>query len=141
MIPIEIRSMLFRFFLKERILEASVRFKTFIITPLGLFLLLIQWQSSTLEGLTLTSIFSKIFKTVLSRMLLSLVSGIPVNFRHSRLEYRLLLQHWSSKLFTLSLNTKLTYLATERSEARFSKSFFKSDSSFLIPANAESNLL
>ena len=74
------------FLLEERILEASLRFETFTITSFGPFLLLIQWQFSTLEGSTLTSSFSKIFKTLLSRVLLSLVSGIPVNSRHSRLE-------------------------------------------------------
>ena len=79
--------MSFSCLLEERILEASLRFETFTITRFGPFLLLIQWQSSTLEGSTLTSSFSKIFKTVLSRVLLSLASGIPVNSRHSRLEY------------------------------------------------------
>ena len=84
--------------------------------------------------------FSKILITVLSRVLLSLATGIPVNSRHSYVEYWLLLQHWHYKLVTLSLNTELTCLVTERSEPSFSKSFFKSDSSFLIPAHVESNL-
>ena len=79
--------MSFSFLLEERILEASLRFETFTITRFGPFLLLIPWQSSALEGPTLTFSFSKIFKTVLSRMLLSLVSGISVNSRHSRLQY------------------------------------------------------
>ena len=55
LIPIEVRSMSFSFLLEERILEASLRFETFTITRFGPFLLLIQWQSSTLEGSTLTS--------------------------------------------------------------------------------------
>ena len=67
------------FLLEECILEASLRFETFTITRLGPILLLIQWQFSTLEGFILTFSFSKIFKTVLSMVLLSLVSGIPVN--------------------------------------------------------------
>ena len=101
---LEVRSMSLSFLLEERVLEASLRFETFTITSFGPFLLLIQWQFSTLEGSTLTSSFSKIFKTLLSRVLLSLVSGILVNSRHSRLENWLLLQHWCSKLVTFSLN-------------------------------------
>ena len=54
--------MSFSFLLDERILEASLRFKTFIITHFGSFLLLIQWQSSILEGSTLTSSFQKFSK-------------------------------------------------------------------------------
>ena len=140
LISIEVRSMSFSFLLEECILVESLHFETFTITRLGSFLLLIQWQSSTLEGSSLTSSLSKIFKTVLSRVLLSLVSGIPVNSRHSRLEYWLLLQQWRSKLSSVSLHTELTCLATDRSELSCSKSFFKSDSTFLILANVESNL-
>ena len=44
-------------------------------------------------------------------------------------------------LVTVSLNTEPTCLATARLEPRFSKSLFKSDSSFLIRLNAKSNLL
>ena len=124
LIPIEVRSMSFSFLLEVRILKPSLRFETFTITRFGPFLLLIQWQSSTLEGSTLTSNFPKIFKTVLSRVLLSFVSGMPVNSRHSHLEYWLLLQHRRSKLVTLSLKTELTCLATERSERSFSIFFF-----------------
>ena len=47
MIPIEVRSMSFSFLLEERILKASLRFETFIITRFGPFLLLIKCQSST----------------------------------------------------------------------------------------------
>ena len=141
LIPIEVRSMSFSFLLEERILKASLRFETFTITLFGPFSLLTQWQSSTLEGSTLTSNFPKTFKTVFSRVLLPFASGMPVNSRHSRLEYWLLLQHWGSKLVTISLNTELTCLATERSEPSYSKSCFKSDSSFLILANVELNLL
>ena len=121
--------------------KASLRFETFTITHFALFLLLIQWQSSTLEGSTLTSKFSKIFKTVLSRVLLLFVSGMSANSRHSHLQYWLLLQHWRSKLVTLSLKTELTCLATERSEPSFSKPFFTSRNLFLVPANVEWNLL
>ena len=54
--------MSFSFLLEERILEASLRFETFTITRFGPFLLLIQWQSSTVEGSTLTYSFSKFSK-------------------------------------------------------------------------------
>ena len=114
----------FSFLLEVRILKASSRFETFTITRFGPILQLIQWQSSTLEGPTLTSNFSKIFKTVLSRVSLSFVSGMPVNSRHSHLDYWPLLQHRRSKLVTLSLKTELTCLATKRSEPSFSKPFF-----------------
>ena len=126
LIPIEVRSMRFNFLLEEHILLASLRLENFTSTRLGPFLLIIQWRYSTLKGFSLTSSRSKIFKTVLSRVLLSLVSVIPINSRHSRLKNWLLLEYWHSKLVIISLKTELTCLATDRWVPSFSK-FFSSN--------------
>ena len=82
------------------------------------FLLLIRWQSSRLEGSTLTSSLSKIFKRVLSLFLLLFVSGILVkNSDYS--------SSTDTRQLALFLNTDLACLATDRSEPSFSKSFFQ----------------
>ena len=66
---------------------------------------------------------------------------MPLSSRHSRLDYWLLLHVCRSRLTTFSLSLVFTSLVIDKSDLSCSRSFFKSESSFLIPASVVSNLL
>ena len=120
---------------------AFLRVESFIITFFGSLLDFIQWQSYTLLGSTITSNFSKMLSTVVSRSLFSIVSGMPLSSKHSRLEYWPLLYVCHARLKTLWLRLVFISLVIDKSDLRRSKSFFKSGSSFLIHASEVPNLL
>ena len=63
-----------------------------------------------------------------SRSLFSILLGLPLSSKHSCLEYCHL------RLTTFSLSLVFTSLVTDKSDLNCSTSFFKSESSFLIPA-------
>ena len=73
--------------------------------------------------------------TVPSRSLISIVSGVTLSSKQSLLEYGLLLRVCRSRLTNFSLSLVFTSLVIEKSNLSYSKSFFKSESSFLIPAS------
>ena len=131
----------FRHFFDKLILLTFLRVKTFAITFFGSLLDVIQWQSSTLLGSTITSNFSKMPSTVLSRSLFSIVSGMPLSSKHSRLEYWPLLYVCHSRLTTFSLRLVFTSLVIDKFDLRCSKSFFKSGRSFLIHLSEVPNLI
>ena len=120
---------------------AFLRVESFTITFFGSLLDFIQWQSSTLLGSTITSNFSKMLSTVLSRSLFSIVSGMPLSSNHSRLEYWPLPYVCHARLKTFSLRLVFISLVIDKSDLRCSKSFFKSGSLFLIHASEVPNLL
>ena len=92
----EVKSIPFKFSLQWRILFASFRFENLIVARLDP-LLDNQWQSSIFEESISTSSFLKIFNAVSSKSFWSVLSGIALICRHSRLEYCELFQHWRSK--------------------------------------------
>ena len=141
LIPSEDKFIPFRRFFNNRILLASLRLEGFTIISFAPLLDFIQWQSSTLLGSIITSNFSKMPSTVPSRHLFSIVSGMPLNSKHSYLGYLLLLYVCRSKFTTFPLSLVFTSTVIEKSDLNYSKSFSKSESSFVIPASVESNLL
>ena len=126
-------------FFDKRISIVPLRLESFTITFFVLSLDFIQWQSSTLLGSTITSNFSKMQSTVPSRSLFSVFPGMPLSSKHSRLDYWLLLQ--VCRLTTFSMSLVFTSLVISNSDLSYSKSFFKSENSFLITASEVSNLL
>ena len=128
-------------FFNKRILLAFLRLESFTITFFAPLLDFVQWQSSTLLGSTIAFNFSEMPSTAPSRSLFSIVSGVPLSSKHSRLEYRLLLYVCHSRLTTFSLSLVFTSLVIDKSYLSCSKLFLKSESSFLIPASVESNLI
>ena len=138
-IPREDKLRFFKFFFTLRILLASLRLDSLMITFL-LVLLATQWQSSTFDGSTTTFNSSKTFSTVPSRSSFFRDSGNPLISRHSRLEYWLLLQHCRSKDTTLSLSFELIFLVIARSTSTFFESVLKLLMSLSVLAKVEVNL-
>ena len=125
------------------LLFASLRLKRFGITFFAPLLNFIQWLCRTLLGsnITSTSNFSKMPSTVPSRSLFTIVLGMPLSSKHSRLDYWLLLHVCHSRLTNFSLSLVFTSSVIDKSDLSCTKSYFESESSFLIPGSVESNLL
>ena len=85
--------------------------------------------------------FPKIPSTVPSRSLFSIVSGVTLSSKQSLLEYGLLLHFCRSRLTNFSLSLVFISLVIEKSNLSYSESFFKSESSFLIPAGVVTHCL
>ena len=114
--------MYFKFFLEERVLLASLRLETFTSTRLKLFLLVVQWESRTIR------LKFQSFKNLQNCAFQSFIITYICNRRHSRLQYWLLLQHWHSRLLSLTHSLTLTLSLSLSLEPTFSRFFFKSDS-------------
>ena len=115
--PIEDKSIPFRFFLTFRTLFPSFRLENLTMTLLGP-LLGNQWQSSMLEESTPTSSFLNNWRAVSSSCKFSIDSGRPLSSKHSRLEYWQLLQHCRSNKTICSLSFELC-LETQSSDCIF----------------------
>ena len=109
MIPTEQRYILFNLVLFVQIRLVFLRLANLMITFLGP-LLFNQWQSSMFKGSSATSNLSKILIVVFSRSSLLILSGTPVIFKHSRLEYWLFPQHCLSNATTCSCRLLFTFL-------------------------------
>ena len=127
--------------MKYLLLLASLCLESITITFFGSLLDFIQWQSSTLLGSISTSNFSKMPSTIPSISLFSLVSDMPLSSKYSLLKHWILLHVCRSRLTNFSLSLVFNSLVIGKSDLSCSKSFFKSESSFLTPASVESNLL
>ena len=93
---------------------ASLRPKSFTITFFGSLLDVIQGQSSAVLGSTILFNFSKMPSTVPSRYLFSIVSGMLLRSKHSRLEYCLLLHVCCFRLTNFSLSFVFTSLVINK---------------------------
>ena len=98
------------------VMKWQILIENLIIARLGL-LLGNQWQSPIFEESISTSSFLKIFNVVSFKLFWSVLSGVPLISRHSRLAYCELLQHWCSKETICSFSLLLTCLATLSSES------------------------
>lgn len=112
-------------------LFASFRFENLRITGLGP-LLGNQWQSSIFEESTSLSSILEIFKAVSFKSFWLFLSGIPLIYRHSHLEYSELLQHWRSKETIWSFSLLLTCLATLISDGSLMQFCFRYEWSFVL---------
>ena len=117
LMPIEDKSIPFKFFLTFRILFESFRLENLTISLFGpLPLLGNQSQSSMSEESTSTYSFLKNWRAVSSSSEFSIDSGRPLSSKHSRLEYWQLLQHCRSNETICSLSFELTCLETQSSD-------------------------
>ena len=119
LIPIEDKSIPFKFFLTFRILFASFRLENLTRNFFGP-LLGNHWQSSMLEESISISSFLSNWRAVSSSSEFSIDSGRPLISKHFHREYWQLLQHCLSNETICSLSFELTCLETQSSYWIFS---------------------
>ena len=118
LMPVEDKSIPFKFFLTFQTLFAPFRLENSTMTLFGP-LLGNQWQSSILESIS-TASFLNNWRTVSFSSEFSIDSGRPLSSKHSRVEYWQLLQHCRSNETNCSLSFELTCLKTLSSDCTFS---------------------
>ena len=89
---------LFNFFLLFITLVTSLLFDNLIIDFFGLAFWFSRWQASTCLEFTVTAVSLKIFRTVFSKLLFGILSGIPDISKHSRIEYCVFAAHFLSRV-------------------------------------------
>ena len=119
LIPIEDKSIPFKFFLTLWILFASFRLENLIMTLFG-SLLGNHWQSSLLKESFSTSSFLINLRAVSSSSEFSIDSRRTLSSKHPSLEYWQLLQHCRSNKTICSLSFELTCLETRSYNCIFS---------------------
>ena len=114
LIPIEDKSIPFRFFLTFRILLTSFCLKNVTMTHFG------HWQSSVLEESLSISSFLSNWIAVSSSSEFLIDSERPLSSKNCRLEYWQLLQHCRSNERILSFSFELTCLEMQSFDSIFS---------------------